>query len=521
MRRTRTKPARNTRLAFLALEDRCTPATAIYAAATQTLTIAAAQSDHIEVASIPTLPDGFIQVSDGSPVFDSSVLSQPVSNLTVHFEGVNNGALSLHARMHLDGNLNVLGARQSQTLESSAEFGGSVAYRASASATDTVTFSQETRVDGNLTLSLRAGGNTVSLRGGAVGGNLTMTAGGGDDRVELIENDDLRLGGSATFKLGNGLNEIVGIGAHEFEVGKSLTFVGGSGADHFDMSNAQTSLLVDGNLIATLRAAGDYLSGAQNQVYLNVANIGGNLYFAGGSDSDDFQLHNDLILGGNLRLSLRTGENITTLVAGAGLDYQIAGNFYYTGGSGMNVITIRSMTVQKNMHMKFGNGGALDEVHVEFGHADFPATVHGALKISGSPGNDNFLFRSTHVGGEMHFVTGAGHDRIDFDDVTIDGNVMVNFGAGNDLMLVEWYPFDTTGTPLDDVSFFGGNFSVLAGDGDDEVSLSDDSDATTSAHFGGNVQLIGGAGSDTFQNDGNIFALTGNLEDFELGDTLP
>src|SRR5438034_7193855 len=43
---------RTTQLAVNALEDRCTPATAVYAAATQTLTVTAAAGDSIDVAHI-------------------------------------------------------------------------------------------------------------------------------------------------------------------------------------------------------------------------------------------------------------------------------------------------------------------------------------------------------------------------------------------------------------------------------------------------------------------------------------
>src|SRR5262249_37593903 len=148
----------------------------------------------------------------GSTVFDSSARAQPVRNLIVRFNGVDNGGLSLLAGLHLDGNVGVFGAKRLQSLASSAEIGRNVTYTASASAKDALTFFSTTRVGGNMKLDLRAGHNTVSLRGGAIGGKLIVTGTTGADHIELVENSDLSVGGSASFVLGNGLNEVLGVG---------------------------------------------------------------------------------------------------------------------------------------------------------------------------------------------------------------------------------------------------------------------------------------------------------------------
>src|SRR5262249_26362213 len=134
--------------------------------ATKTLTVNAAEGDNIQVAQIASQPSGFIQVSTGQTVFDSSVNTQPVRNLIVHFDHVNNGGLSLLRRMHLFGQVGIFGAKKLQSLTSDAEIGGNFTYTASTGSTDTLTFFSNTRVGGNLRLTLRAGTNTVSLRGG-------------------------------------------------------------------------------------------------------------------------------------------------------------------------------------------------------------------------------------------------------------------------------------------------------------------------------------------------------------------
>src|SRR5262245_46761161 len=146
------KSIRSTRLALQALEDRCTPATAVYAAVTQTLTVKAAEGDNIQVAHIAFQPSSYIQVSAGSMVFDSSVRAKPVRNLIVRFNGVDNGGLSLLAGLHLGGDVSVFGARNLQSLASSAEIGGNVTYTASVDANDALTFFSPTPVGGNTIL---------------------------------------------------------------------------------------------------------------------------------------------------------------------------------------------------------------------------------------------------------------------------------------------------------------------------------------------------------------------------------
>src|SRR5262245_28338833 len=331
-----SKSGRSTRLALQRLEDRCTPASAFYAAATQTLTVNAAEGNFIEVAQLASQPTGFIQVSDGSTVFDSSVNVQPVRNLIVRFNGVNNGGLTLLPRLRLAGDVSVIGAMKTQGLASYAEIGGNFTYTATANAIDSLTFFSTSRVGSNMKLDLRGGHNTVSLRGGNIGGRLAVTGTTGADRIELTENSNLRVGGSSSFVLGDGRNEVVGMGAHEFDVGQSVTFKGGSDDDVFDMGQTLTgdlltALRVAGNFAATLGSSTDILVG--NQVVLNFANIGGNFNYSGGANADKIEFSNDLILGGDCRASMGDGGNFMSLRPGGILGHIISGNVYYTGGT--------------------------------------------------------------------------------------------------------------------------------------------------------------------------------------------
>src|SRR5262245_44130711 len=190
---------RRAQLAVQALEDRATPATAVYSAATQTLTVTAAQGDRIVVAPIPNEPAGYILVTETqapATVFDSDLTNRAVRNLVVRFSSVNAGALTLNADLRLGGNLTVTGAKVTQELDLLGTVGGNVTYTAAAGvAVDDVDIEATAHVGGNMVLGVGGGDNTVRLKGGTVRGNLSVTAGGGIDRVELTATGDLNVGG--------------------------------------------------------------------------------------------------------------------------------------------------------------------------------------------------------------------------------------------------------------------------------------------------------------------------------------
>ena len=78
-----------------------------------------------------------------------------------------------------------------------------------------------------------------------------------------------------------------------------------------------------------------------------------------------------------------------------------------------------------------------------------------------------------------------------------------------------------SGGPLSGVSTFGGTFTFKGGDGNDTVSITEDSTAALQVQFGGKVALYGGNGTDTLSvKNGAHFELTGNLDDFEIANTL-
>src|SRR5438270_10170668 len=107
-------------LALHALEDRATPAAGIHTAATQALTITAAQGDQLLIQNETGKPSGYILVTEtqsGANVFDSNVTHWAVKNVAVRFNNVSSGGLTLDQIGTVPGNLAIAGATGSQMVD--------------------------------------------------------------------------------------------------------------------------------------------------------------------------------------------------------------------------------------------------------------------------------------------------------------------------------------------------------------------------------------------------------------------
>jgi hypothetical protein len=176
------------RLALRTLEDRLTPASALYSGLTQTLTVTAAQGDQLLIERIPDKPVGYLTVKEtqaGSTVFSGDTKNQAVRNLVVRFGNTMTGSLTLDALARIGGNLTVSGGLSVTTVDLAGTVGGNVAYSANPlrdlGAADQVTLEPTASVGGNVALALGDGPNQVRLRGGTVRGSLTVTGTTGDD----------------------------------------------------------------------------------------------------------------------------------------------------------------------------------------------------------------------------------------------------------------------------------------------------------------------------------------------------
>src|SRR6478609_7040554 len=108
------------RLAVRPLEERATPATAVYSALTQSLTVVAAQGDQLVVSALPNKPTGYLTVTEtqaNATVFNGDAHNQSVRILVVRFGNTTTGTLTLDATTRIGGSLVVGGGTGATTVD--------------------------------------------------------------------------------------------------------------------------------------------------------------------------------------------------------------------------------------------------------------------------------------------------------------------------------------------------------------------------------------------------------------------
>lgn len=517
--RPRRRPA--AQLALQSFENRVTPATAVYSALSQTLTVTAAEGDQIAVASLTGQPTGYLQVLEtqgAATVFHSSAVGQAVRNLVVKYGNVQSGTFTLDATAKIGGSLTIAGAISIQTVNLAGTVSGSAAYTANALAMfDVVNLEGTAMIGGNLTLAMKDGSNTVRLKGGTVCGNVKVSGGADDDTVEVTEAGDVAIDGSASFLLGNGANTFLGKGpvgiASTLYVGSTFTYIGGTGNDKLNLDVSGTALDVGGDAKVTL---GNKQVFDGNVATLEALRAGRNITFSGGIGNDTVVATGALEAKGNVSLNLGAGDNtFDSNQQGIGTN-SIAGKFTYAGGPNGDLVNLDALTIGKTMTVALGESNGSSQGLFAGLKSPDGVTVFGSAKVTSGSGNDGVLFRRTYIGGTLTVKTGAGNDTVALDDTNVAGATLIDLGAGDDLLQSELLAGDGSGS-LSNATTFGGTFTVKGGDGGDTVNLSSDGDATTLNQFGGRVILVGGAGDDTLLNaQENVFKVTGSVNNLEI-----
>lgn len=509
------------KLTLQSLEERTTPATAVYTALSQTLTVTAAEGDQVVATSLAGQPTGYLQLIEtqaGSTVFDSSAAGQAVRNLVIKYGNIQSGTFTLDSAAKIGGNLTITGAMSTQTVDLAGTVGGSVVYTANVlAAFDVVNLESSGMVGGNLTLGLKDGNNTVRLKGGTVCGNVVVKGGVGDDTVEVTESGDVTIDGSASFNLGNGNNEFLGKGpvgiASTLYVGASFTYVGGTSNDHIDLDISGTALDVGADAKFTLGTAKVFDG---NMAAFEALRAGRNIVFTGGMGDDTVSASGALEAKGNVSVNLGAGDNsFDSNEQGIGTN-SIAGSFSYTGGPNGDLVNLDAITIGKNMTVALGESNGSSQGLFAGLKSPTGVTVFGSAKVTSGSGDDGILFRRTYIGSTLTVKTGAGNDTVAIDDTNVAGGTLIDLGAGDDLLQSEMLAGDGSGL-LSNATTFGGTLTVKGGDGNDTVNLSNDGNATTFNQFGGRVNLVGGNGNDTLLNaQENVFKVTGNVGNLEI-----
>lgn len=514
-------PSRSVSLSLQSLEDRSTPATAAYSAATQTLTITGANTDALTVSALINKPTGYLAVANGmGTVFSSDTNNQAVRNLVVRFNTVANGTLTVDSSVRLGGNLTVMGGTTSQLLTLAGTVGGNLTVTGTVAAADDVTIEATALVAGNLTLNLGAGNNFARLRAGTIRGNLAVNALAGNDTVELTATGDLTVGGSASFNLGNGTNLVQSLAlAQIFTVGTNFTFRGGTGKDTFDLDGSGIALRVGGDAAFMLSTPTGTDS---NVVKFEALAVGRKATFTGGLGDDTILFTGGLVEGGNFTASLGGGHNSFEMQTPGTSTNLVGGTFTYAGGAGLDQVSVDGTTVGRGLTVNLGGTDSVGQFFRAGAGGAGSVTVFGPAKVTAGSGDDEITLHRLYAGSSLTVAAGAGDDVVGIDDSDVAGTTRIDLGSGDDGLRIEMATIDGGGA-LNAPTTFGGTVAVLAGAGDDTVQLSSDSPMNgTFIHFGARIALTGGAGTDTLDNAAeNKFEVTGNFQDFEVPPVPP
>ncbi|HEX3147072.1 MAG TPA: hypothetical protein VHR66_03260 [Gemmataceae bacterium] len=510
--------SRHTRLSLIPLEDRTTPTTASYAAGTLTLTTG--NNNFIEVTMkyfgnnnyIP----GYLHVEAGNVQIFESADNQPVNAIIVkNGAGVEDYAFEMFDKVSV-GSLTIGGATKMTniSLMDGVHISGDFKFTGVGTAADNVTVQKDSIIGGNATLDFKSGSNSLKLEDGFIGGNLTVLGGAGNDEVDFFNSGDVTVGGSAKFTLGDGDNKIQAIKQGTLSVGKGFTFTGGLGQNRFNFGMLNAELDVGANLTVSFGGMGLPPS---DSWYSHTLNVGGSVTFTLGGVGGDSgaSLLGATVIGGNLSVAATAPFGLS--IGGDSYATTIGGSLKFTGGPADDAAYFDRLQVAKDVTLNLGAGSTGQHVHLGDNQAH-PVVVGGNLSITTGAAADDILVLQTTVGKALTISTGGGADKVYIDDTSVTGATLIDLGAGADELHVDTKIANVDLDQLDGYTQFGGNFTVMAGDGDDLVDLSD----SGGQHLvvGGITKLVGGIGKDTFKHwTGNIYLGT-HTEDFELGEAF-
>lgn len=271
----------------------------------------------------------------------------------------------------------------------------------------------------------RGGNDQVQLTDIQIAGNITADMKGGRDFIN-VEGVHTDIGGNFKAKMGDGNDdlEIDGAGADgPIRIRKSVTVDFGNaeavGGDYFELIGLKPTDLVTVGGGVTIKGGN-----GEQELYFDCANIGKNLKV-------DLGAGNDIVRVGSLMNDPASSfivQKNATFKTGDGDDQIIMGT------------SVGLVDFRKNLTIDLGNADVTDILDVDFTNA----------------ANDQF-----HVGGSVSIKGQAGAQEIFIDGVTIDGNVKISLGDGDDLIEVSQDGGDINST-------IGRNLDVKMGSGEND-----------------------------------------------------
>lgn len=382
-----------------------------------------------------------------------------------------------------------------------------------------------------ITITDTAGDNTVQLGSVRLGGDLSVTGGGGadvvtfDDYTFVAKAVKLVLGdGSNAVNLQSGegtissLNLLTGTGSDvvtktsgDWEVKGPLTLVMGDGAN--DVNFTGGSVIVNG---ATTITHGTHLLGASstnlaqssalfkgavtisyvdglNVTTINPSNdlvVKGAFKLIGGSGDDAFTVSGgSALFGAGLSMSGGAGAN-TTNISPTNLT---AKGFTYTGGTGADSVTVSGTTNTFTGLAAINLGDGINS----FASGGARTFYNAGLNVTGGAGAD-----AVSMGGTLSLTSillrlGADNDVLSHNGafLTVSGMADYGLGEGNNTINGFFY-----------VANYGGLVKITAGSGDDSLLLS-----ASSMNLAKGATFDGGTGANSLGTTGGVLSAGGDL----------
>ena len=273
---------------------------------------------------------------------------------------------------------------------------------------------------GDMSFSLGSGTRSMTFDGSdnSIDGLLTITAGTGDQTVNLALNQMLSVTAETSINLGTG-SDTAGDQGNGLDFGSDLVL---QGINDFT-SNGLVS--VAGNMLVS--NVGD----SANTTYdINRMSVAGELNYQGGSGRDELTLDsgNPVTVGGNAGIHLDANSTSGTQLVALSDGVRISGTLDVTSSSASNPDSFWSTPgAQFDDDILINLGGGTNHVVLR---GVFGGT---AVKYNGGTSTDNFTYGLTGNPTNPNIKLNTGNDAFVLDaGVSIDTFLRVDFGGGID-----------------------------------------------------------------------------------------
>lgn len=224
--------------------------------------------------------------------------------------------------------------------------------------------------------------------------------------------------------------------AQDVSVGRGFYFRG--------LGAANDSLNFAGDL--ALGRADLRLGDGNNSVTFDGGTIAKRLLVTAGDGDDTFAVNGSLSVGKGLHLNMGHGTNSATV--GFDLDpVTIGKSFKYTGGDGVDTVSLGAVTIGRNMQVRLGNG-ANQSLNVGDGTPTVvggqlqnpPVTVGRHVLVRGGDGADTINLDYLTARGRIVVKAGAGDDQVSITQSEVTRKTTIRLGEGQDTLLVDGQP---------------------------------------------------------------------------------